>query len=76
MAMSEEINVKVVRPSTWHREAKTWCHNNVGTDWWASDEGDWTWVSFGSSKDGSDGEVVIYSFRKDSDALEFALRWQ
>ena len=50
-------------------QAKVWCHENIGKDWWKDEEdGLWSWVV------GKD-RTTEFQFRNEQDAVLFALRW-
>ena len=50
-------------------QAKSWCHENLGRDWWKDEEdGVWSWQV------GKDLTTEL-QFKHEQDALLFALRW-
>jgi hypothetical protein len=50
-------------------QAKAWCHENIGKDWWKDEEdGLWSWTV------GKD-LTTEFQFRNKQDAVLFALRW-
>ena len=50
-------------------QAKSWCHENLGRDWWKDEEdGVWSWQV------GKD-LTTEFQFKHEQDALLFALRW-
>ena len=49
--------------------AKSWCHENIGRDWWKDEiDGLWSWQV------GRDRTTEVL-FRNKQDAVLFALRW-
>ena len=72
------VDVIVTNSGAHHSEAKRWCHDNVGYDWWSEDErGDWSYVTIDTVDypDGRQEYKVCYMFNSERDAVEFALRW-
>lgn len=57
-----------------HSNAKSWCHDHVGRDWWQNEDGRWSWTNIRINQDNNIREVA-YQFESKSDAFEFALRW-
>ena len=50
-------------------QAKSWCHENLGRDWWTNEEdGVWSWQV------GKD-LTTEFQFKNEQDAIFFALRW-
>ena len=50
-------------------QAKSWCHENLGRDWWKDEEdGVWRWQV------GKD-LTPEFLFKDEQDAVFFALRW-
>jgi hypothetical protein len=50
-------------------KAKSWCHENLGKDWWIDEiDGRWSWVV------GKD-LTTEFQFINEQDAVLFALRW-
>ena len=50
-------------------QAKSWCHENIGKDWWIdSTDGVWSWQV------GKD-LTTEFQFKNEQDAVLFALRW-
>ena len=50
-------------------QAKSWCHENLGRDWWTDEEdGVWSWQV------GKD-LTTEFQFKNEQDAIFFALRW-
>jgi len=50
-------------------EAKSWCHENIGKDWWKDEtDGRWSWQV------GRD-RTTEFLFRNKQDAVLFMLRW-
>ena len=50
-------------------QAKSWCHENLGRDWWTDEEdGVWSWQV------GKD-LTTEFQFKYEQDAVFFALRW-
>ena len=50
-------------------QAKLWCHENIGRDWWTDEEdGRWSWQV------GRD-RTTEFQFKDEHDAVFFALRW-
>ena len=50
-------------------QAKAWCHENIGRDWWIDEtDGLWSWQV------GKD-LTTEFQFKNKQDAVLFALRW-
>jgi hypothetical protein len=77
--MSDNIRVYVTRSTDHHAQAKRWCHEHVGGDWWNDeDNGQWSWTILEtiSKINGNRTDQVCYEFKSESKAVEFALRWK
>ena len=50
-------------------QAESWCHENLGKDWWIDEtDGVWSWQV------GKD-LTTEFQFKNEQDAVLFALRW-
>ena len=70
--LSPTLPHKVRIDLKWHHIADHWCRDNLGPSYWVGCK-DATWQSNWGGHEDNWG--VVFTFKYDSDATMFALRW-
>lgn len=58
-----------------HRQAETWCRENLGQRWSVVDNRDGIWCCFWAGFRSPEPGMYRYYFKNSEDALVFSLRW-